>query len=284
MPILQLNELAMTYEMGGNGVPLVFLHEVATDHRVWRYQRTYFQPRYHVITIDVLGHGQVAWPERELSIEQAARRVLQLLGRLGTGPAFVIGVSMGAAVAMQLALDAPAQVLGLALVSPWSYTNEHMRSLVDRLFRLAEAGDMRKYMDLFLHFIFPAADPVRPPRAVGWLRALGLEQNPRAVAYAWAACPVVDLGSQLGEIRAPSLVIAGLNDLFTPPYLARAVVEGLSEVEHEVWEGTGHFAFLEKPRRFNRRLEAFIQRCLEQPHRNDGSSRVSLGAPSAKVR
>jgi pimeloyl-ACP methyl ester carboxylesterase len=60
------------------------------------------------------------------------------------------------------------------------------------------------------------------------------------------------------------LVIAGLNDLFTPPYLARSVAEGLSEVELEIWEGMGHFPFVEDPLRFNRRLEMFIRRCLNQ--------------------
>jgi pimeloyl-ACP methyl ester carboxylesterase len=53
-----------------------------------------------------------------------------------------------------------------------------------------------------------------------------------------------------------------LSDLFAPPYLARGVAEGLSEVELEIWEETGHFPFLEAPERFNRRLELFIQRCL----------------------
>jgi pimeloyl-ACP methyl ester carboxylesterase len=63
-------------------------------------------------------------------------------------------------------------------------------------------------------------------------------------------------------IQAPSLVIAGLRDLFTPPYLARAVAQELAGVELEVWEGAGHFPFIEDPWRFNRRLERFVKRCL----------------------
>src|SRR5512132_4169781 len=58
----------------------------------------------------------------------------------------------------------------------------------------------------------------------------------KAVAYTWAACMAADLSERLRAIHAPSLVIAGLNDLFTPPYLARAVTDGLSEVELEKWE------------------------------------------------
>ena len=252
----------MTYEMEGEGLPLVFIHEVATDHRLWTHQRSYFQRSYRVITVDVLGHGQATWPEHELTIEHAARRVQQLIERLGVGPVFVIGVSMGAIIAMHIALNAPALIQGLVPVSAWSRANGHMQSLIDRLYRLAEAGDMTTYTTMFLRHMFPAADLESPLPEVVWLRMLALEQPAQAVAYAWAACLAADLSARLGEIRVPSLIIAGLNDFFTPPYLARAVAAGLSDVEVEVWEDTGHFPFLEDPVRFNRRLEAFILRCM----------------------
>jgi pimeloyl-ACP methyl ester carboxylesterase len=175
-----------------------------------------------VVTVDLLGHGPVAWPEEELSIGQAGRRVAQLLEELGTGPAFVIGVSLGAVVGMHMAVRSPALVQGLVLVNPWSHVNEHMRSLVNRLFRLAEAGQLATHMDVFLRYLFPEADMERHGAEVERLRAMALEHD------------------------------------------ARAVAAGLRAVEVEVWEETGHFPFLEDPVRFNRRLEAFILRCLTQ--------------------
>src|SRR6266566_10087732 len=96
-----------------------------------------------------------------------------------------------------------------------------------------------------------------------------MEQNAKAGAYTWAAGMAADLSDRLRAIHAPSLVIAGLNDLFTPPYLgcfARAVADGLSGVELEIWEEAGHFPFFEDPSRFNHRLEMFIRRCLTQAH------------------
>jgi pimeloyl-ACP methyl ester carboxylesterase len=259
---LHFDEIEIAYEMAGEGVALVFIHEAATDQRIWQRQRTYFGQRYRAITVDVFGHGQVAWPPQEVSIEWGAQRVQQLLERLETGPAFIIGVSMGAAVAMRIAFEAPMLVRGLGLVSPWNYAIGDMQSLINRLFRLAEAGDMGAHIDLFLRYCFPATSTARHPTDIERLRSLILEQNARMVAYTWVACLACDLRAEIGQIRAPSLIIAGLNDLFTPPYLARGVAEGLSEVELEIWEETGHFPFLEDPNRFNRRLELFIQRCL----------------------
>lgn len=262
--IIRVNDLGMFYTMDGDGVCLLFIHEVATDHRLWHSQRDYFSQRYRVISIDALGHGQMEWPRRELSIERAALHVQQLLTQLGTGPAFIIGVSIGAAVAMRVALNAPALVQGLVLVSPWRRPNDHMKSLIDRLLRATESMDMTAYMNFFLRYALPSAD-VEPhlPRAE-LLRAIALAQNPSAVADTWTACLTFDVSNQLGQIQAPSLVIAGMDDLFTPPHLARSVAEELPVKEIEIWEGNAHFPFLENHARFNRRLEAFILSCIER--------------------
>lgn len=256
------SDLSINYEVAGERISLVFIHQVATDHRLWYHQHAYFHTRYRTITVDVLGHGPVKWPLGDRSLERAAHRVQQLLQRLSTGPAFVIGLSAGAAVAMLIALEAPTLLEGLVLCNPWSAPNAHVRSLGERLFRLAESKDMVAYLDLFGRYAFPA-DAVGGQHAeVERLRTLVLEQDPRAVAYAWAACLALDLDERLAEVTTPSLIIAGSHDLFTPPYLARAVASRLRNAELEVWEETGHFPFLEAPGRFNTRLEAFIRRCL----------------------
>jgi 3-oxoadipate enol-lactonase len=260
--ILHVDEIEIAYETAGEGVSLVFLHQAATDQRIWQRQLTHFHQRYRTLTIDMLGHGPVPWPPHELSIAQAARRVQQLMERLGTGPAFIIGVSMGAAVAMRIAFEAPALVRGLGLISPWNYASGDMQPLINRLFRLAEAGEMAAHTDLLLRYCFPATSSANYATEMEWLRTIILEQNAWVVAYTWVACLACDLRAELGQIKAPSLIIAGLSDLFAPPYLARGVAEGLSEVELEIWEETGHFPFLEDSDRFNRRLELFIQRSL----------------------
>lgn len=266
--MLAMNGHPMAYDIEGEGVSLLFIHQVATDRRLWRHQRNSFFQRYRLITVDVMGHGEVGWSPQEFSLEHAAGHVQELLERLKTGSAFAIGVSMGATIAMRLALSDPSLIRGLILVSPWSHNaSEHTKKLVDRLFRLAEAGDMATHTDLFLRYVLPPTFLECHTAEVECLRALAMEQNAKSVAYTWAACLASDLTDSLRDIRVPSLVIGGLNDLFSPPYLARAVAEGLSEVELEVWEGTGHFPFFEDPLRFNRRLEVFIRRCLTQANK-----------------
>jgi 3-oxoadipate enol-lactonase len=239
---------------------VVFIHQVATDRRVWQYQCTSLSSHYLTITLDILGHGAQGWPLDEISIGQAAVQVQRLLEQVVPGEAFLVGVSMGAAVAMRCALNAPSLVRGLILVSPWRRISEHTKSLIDRLFRLAESGDMTAHTDLFLRYVLPPTYLEGHVREVERLRAIVMAQDSKTVAYAWAACLASGTDGDVGEIRAPSLVIAGMLDLLTPPYLAREVAAGLVDVELEIWNASGHFPFLEDALRFNRRLELYIRR------------------------
>jgi pimeloyl-ACP methyl ester carboxylesterase len=239
---------------------LVFIHQVGTDHRIWEYQLAPLADQYLTVGIDILGHGGPQWPSEEMSIAGAALHVKQVLEQVVPGRAFLVGVSMGAAVAMRCAMIAPSLIRGLVLVSPWSHVSEHTKSLIDRLFRLAESGDKAAHVDLFLRYVFPPASLARQDPEVARLRAIVMDQDSKTVAYAWAACLASDVDAALGNIRVPSLVIAGMNDLLTPPYLAREVAAALVEVELEIWSASGHFPFLEQAERFNRRLETYVQR------------------------
>src|SRR5262249_55860953 len=228
---LQLDETLIAYDMEGQSIPLVFIHEAAMDRRLWAHQRAYFRPRHLTIAVDVLGHGEIPWQSCELSIERASLCVQQLLERLRTGPVFLVGASVGAAIAMQAAINVPTLVQGLVLVSPWGHLNENIRSLVDRLFRLAETGDMTAYSDLLLRYTFPTDFNQRQLLESVRVRELVLAQEGRTVAYGWAASLAwatalgFDTHALLPKISVPCLVIAGALDLFIPPYISRAVVE-----------------------------------------------------------
>jgi len=154
--MLALNGQAIAYEMEGEGVPLLFIHQVATDRRIWRYQRKSLSQRYRLIAVDVLGHGEIAGSPQGFSLEDTVDQLRMLLTQLRSGPTFVIGVSMGASIAIRLALGDPASIRGLVLISPWSFdTSKHTRNLIERLFRLAEAGDMASHADFFLRYTLP---------------------------------------------------------------------------------------------------------------------------------
>jgi pimeloyl-ACP methyl ester carboxylesterase len=131
-------------------------------------------------------------------------------------------------------MDADGLTRGLVLLSPWRQLPASVRRLDVRSCWMAERR----------------------------LRALALTQEAPAVADAWAACGAVNFTGRLRAMRAPALVVAGLNDLLTPTSLARAVARELTAATLEVWEACGHFPNLEALDRMNRRIEAFLHRVI----------------------
>jgi pimeloyl-ACP methyl ester carboxylesterase len=140
---------------------------------------------------------------------------------------------------MRMAFETPALVRGLGLISPWSHASGDTQGLMYRLFRLAEAGNMGAHADLLLGYSFPEAFVAPHPTEIEQFHSLLLEQQAWAVAHAWVACLACNLHAEIARIKAPSLIIGGLKDLLAPPYMARGVAEGLSEVELAIWEDAG---------------------------------------------
>nr|VFK21970.1 MAG: alpha/beta hydrolase fold [Candidatus Kentron sp. LPFa]VFK34850.1 MAG: alpha/beta hydrolase fold [Candidatus Kentron sp. LPFa] len=68
----------------------------------------------------------------------------------------------------------------------------------------------------------------------------------------------LDLRPRLKDISVPTLVIVGRHDFITNIAMAQEIVERISDARLAVFEGSGHFAWVEEPERFHRVIERFI--------------------------
>lgn len=71
--------------------------------------------------------------------------------------------------------------------------------------------------------------------------------DPEGYAACCDALAVFDVRDRLGEVRAPTLVIAGADDPATPPSHAEVLAEGIPETELLVVPGAAHLATVERP-------------------------------------
>ena len=105
-------------EDGARGKPtIVMLHGFAASMHWWTPVAERLAPRFHVIRIDLLGHGGSEKPDSGYSIPNQAKLVAQALAELDVQRAVVAGHSMGGAVATALAELDPSLVDGLILIS-----------------------------------------------------------------------------------------------------------------------------------------------------------------------
>ena len=103
------------YTESGQGEPLALLHSGGMSGAEWRPQITLFARSFRVIVPDHLGHGHSPMIAEKLTIGDMGRAVLDLLDHLGLPRAFLVGSSMGGAVALWLTVHHPDRVAKLVL-------------------------------------------------------------------------------------------------------------------------------------------------------------------------
>ena len=119
------------YRATGTGPPLVLLHGGFLDHHMWDDQISDLASRYRVIAPDARGHGVSANATRPF---RPTDDLAALLRHLGTGPAVLAGVSMGAGTAVDTALEHPGLVRALIIsgagTSEPEFTDPWMRDVL----------------------------------------------------------------------------------------------------------------------------------------------------------
>lgn len=257
MPILNLDDIDLYYEVVGEGTPLLFIHGLGSSSRDWEEQVDFFVTRYKVIVFDVRGHGQSDKPPGPYSIPLFTKDTSKMLKALGIGPAYVVGISMGGMIAFQLAVSQPEMVRSLVIVNSGPEfivrTFKERMQVWQRFFIMRLLG-MRKIGKVLSKRLFPKAEHEE-------LRAVFVERwaknDARAYRDAMRAIIGWSIADQIENIRCSTLVLASDGD-YTPVAAKKAYVERMAMAELVVIEDARHALPAEKPREFNAAIEAFL--------------------------
>jgi 3-oxoadipate enol-lactonase len=120
--------------------------------------------------------------------------------------------------------------------------------------RTTLAGQVEAMLRRLLHDPDEAANYER----IALLRRIIGETTAFGQARAYEAIFGMNYDDRLGEIRTPSLVLAGVQDSSTPPARMQIYKDGITGAQMEVLPGAGHFPNVEQPDAFNEALRAFL--------------------------
>lgn len=205
----------------GSGRPLLLLHGFTGRGIAWGSQATILARSHRLITVDLPGHGRTARadPDR-LTVERTADDLATILQQTGAVPADVLGYSLGARIALRLAIAHPSVVGRLVLESPSAGLPSAAERAARR--RADEALATRIEHDGIAAFVEEwerqpvfASHASLPPARAARLRAMRLANDPRGLAASLRGAgqgAMEPLFDRLGAIAAPTLVIAGALD------------------------------------------------------------------------
>jgi pimeloyl-ACP methyl ester carboxylesterase len=250
---------------GNGGAPIVFVHGFACAHSDWDSQMRHFSPAHQTVAVDLRGHGASPGEAAECSIERYGADVAEVMRALALRPAVIVGHSMGCRVAVEAALQAPAQTAGVILVDGSQFAAVMEPVLMDRFATPDSyvALTTALFKDMFTARSDGTAAARVIERASRLPRPIGEKMLTDLLRY-----DVGRLESSLASLRVPVMALqttysnekrerATMRQGQTTPYLdmLRARVPS---VRIEIIEDTGHFPQLDESAWTNAAIEGFL--------------------------
>ncbi len=231
------------YREGGMGEPILWIMGLGNDHRGWAYQAPAFRDRYRCITFDNRDCGQSQLATSAYTTAGMAEDAIALLDALDVERAHVVGFSMGGAQAQEIAIRHPARVDRLVLCNTYASSDPRGAAIFRGRVLAREKLPLEDATRLLLPWVYARADYERPAFIEDTVRSLLNEPYPQQLdsfRRQVEATLAFDTRDRLSEIRAPTLLLFGEEDITTPLRFARELESGIPNATLRLVPGVGH--------------------------------------------
>lgn len=244
----------------GTGPPLLALHGFGASHYAYHALAPLLADRYTVIAPDLPGFGfSDRSPTADYSYEAQAELMLDLVDRLGLERVAVIGHSMGAAIAMRMAAQAPERIAALVLAGGPGRGDDTLPAVLAPLVRLALpfVAQSRRCVMLRTRLAMARGNPVDQAAVQARLDAAHVKGNARALARILTGTRH-GAPPRLVQISTPALVLSGITDRSMPPDRTHRLAQALPRGEAVVLAGAGRLVLEEQPADAAAAIHAFL--------------------------
>jgi pimeloyl-ACP methyl ester carboxylesterase len=260
-----VNGIRFHYEVAGDGDPVLLINGLGSPAVSWALQVKALASHYRVITFDNRGIGETDLPpDPAYATAQMADDAAALARQLKVERAHVMGASMGGTIAQELALRHPKLVRSLVLACTWTEADARFLHTIEAWVGLVGRVPIEeRYRHVLYPWLYsPKFFETRHNIETAFQRALAYPHQSKPEAIARQARGIVAWNGtrtkRLGDIKAPTLVLVGKDDILTPPAFSKAVAKGIKKARMVVLPG-GHGFSLEEAELFNRTVLRFLK-------------------------
>ncbi|HEY2982375.1 MAG TPA: alpha/beta hydrolase [Anaerolineales bacterium] len=218
--------------------PVILIHGAGGTHLNWPAQVRRL-PDQRMFALDLPGHGKSDGMGRQ-AVDEYAEDILGFMDAVKLNAAIMVGHSMGAALALALALDHPQHVLGLGLVGSAS----RLRVAPAILRGIANPLTFHSALHLITESSYgPSADP-----RLKELAEQRMAETRATVLYGdFLASDSFDAQAALQRVRVPTVILCGLEDRMAPPDCSRQLHRAIAGSELRLIPDAGHMLMIERP-------------------------------------
>lgn len=255
MPELDTDQVTLSYDLQGEGPPLVLVAGRGMPRDWWseEHTRPYVDAGYSVLRFDNRGMPPSDCPDDPFTVGDLVSDTVALIDGLELGECVIVGHSMGSCIAQELARERPDLVRAAVMIATLARHPAWVRAFHRGMIHLFQSG-AEVSQELLVGTLFgQLCNPDElsdDSRVVPFLEeqlALPPWEDPGRVGQ-WRAYAEyeADLGS-LAKVDAPCLVVAFERDLIMPPRLAREITDAIPGCRYVELPRAGHWGMILDP-------------------------------------
>jgi 3-oxoadipate enol-lactonase len=268
MAIAEVNGQRLYHEVHGEGEPLLCVAGISADTMVWIPQVQAFAAAHRTVIFDNRDVGQSSMAGGDYEIADMARDALALADELELDSFHLLGVSMGGAIAQEIAIQAPQRVrtftVAVSFASGGAYARQLARVWGERVMQISREQHVDELM-LLNH----SEGFYDNPDMVEFIRTAMLNnphpQPPEAFGRQLAACSRHDMRDRLGSLTMPTHVIGGEYDVLVPVWKSREIASLVPGSKLTILPSAAHGLSVERAEEFNAAVLEFIRQAAATP-------------------
>jgi 3-oxoadipate enol-lactonase len=260
MPYQTVNGIQIYYELTGpkEGPILVLSNGIMMSTASWALQKNALEKHFRVLLYDCRGMWKSDHPEGPYSMELHAQDLAGLIDALGIKKAHIAGISYGAEISMVFAWIFPDITQSLIVIDGVSEIHPLLKAQTMPWLMAAEKNDPELLLKTSYHMNFAEEWIIKNQAFIDTSVERYAEIDMNAFVELMKSFYQLNITNKLSEIKAPTLVIAGEEDLIKGRAYAQIIADYIPDSELVMVPGAGHALCLEKPSELNTLLLGFV--------------------------
>lgn len=263
MPGIRVNGVSLHYEeQGSSGETIIFVHGLLMNHHMFDAQIDALKATYRCVAFDLRGQGASEVTRSGYDMDNLTKDTAELIETLDCGPCHFVGLSMGGFIGMRLAIHYPQLLRSLSLLEtsadPEPEENVNGYRLMAYVGRVFGFRPLTQRLSRILFGRDFLTDAAKKETLNHWQQQLSNNHRAGSSRAAMGVISREGVYQDLGEIKTPTLVVVGDQDVATTTEKARRIHEAIEHSKLEIIAGAGHSSSIEKPDQVTQVLKKFI--------------------------
>lgn len=253
MPFATVGDVKINYTIQGSGDWLVLIGGYASGNwQAWGGNIAEFAKSYKVLAFDNRGIGESDVPDYPYTTLMMARDTVGLMDQLGIERAHFFGKSLGGNIGQWVALEHPGRVRSLVATSTFAKPDMRRHNMVNWWMATAQGAGYEKLFPGLMTYFYTAeyydANIESINRSVQNL--IAAKRPIKGLLHMGDSILTHDTWDRLGEIKTPTLLMGGEEDIITPPRHMQEMAKRMPNAEARIFPRTLHGFLVEKPESF----------------------------------